>query len=77
MRRIVRFLIGPLARYAAEGTTFNVYSVRGSDGAFLCYIDCFGAVHQKHMGYLAARSLADDLLDDAYNAAEGMPLPPS
>lgn len=76
MRRIVRILIGPVVRWAAWGGKFAVWTCRGSDGAFLCLLDSFGVVYQQRMDLNAASELADNLLEDAYNAAEGLPLPP-
>ena len=76
MRSLVRRIIGPLVRWAAKGHEARFYSVRGPDGAFLCFCDPFGVVYETRMDLITARDLADAILDDAYNAAEGLPLPP-
>ncbi len=76
MRRLVRRIIAPLARWSAKGHHSTFYSVRGPEGAFLCIEDAFGGHYETRMDVIMARQLCDDLLDDTYNAAEGLPLPP-
>ncbi len=76
MRRLVRRIIAPLVRWAAWDCKFSVWTCRGPSGAHLCLLDAFGVVYQQPVNLTQARQLADDLLDDAYNAAENLPLPP-
>jgi hypothetical protein len=76
IRRLARRILGPLVRWAAEGWIPNYYTIRGPGGAYLTMVGPFGEVYQKRIGVFEAVSLTDDLLDDAYRAAEDFPLPP-
>jgi hypothetical protein len=76
IRRLVRLALGPVVRWAANGWMPNYYTVRRPGGAYLCTMGAFYEVYQKKMGIHEAKYLADDLLYDSYNAAEGLPLPP-
>ena len=74
MRRLVRWLIAPLARWACNGTGYTVFIARDKDGAFLGFVDPFETTYARPFNLDTAADFIDLLNQACYEAAEDYPI---
>lgn len=75
MRRLVRWLISPLARFCAGGWETSFFIERDHREIWIGYTDQFGATHQTDITPAEAKLLARKLLRLAGRAERGDPKP--